>query len=69
MKVKVGNIVYDAENEPIMIIFDNYGEKDMIGHMAEEATKFCMCPEGTNIEWIADWMKIPEIKKVVSLEG
>lgn len=56
MKVKVGNKVYDSNNEPIMIILNN-GEKQQIANMHPDATKYCQYPDDE--EWMAnDYEKI-----------
>lgn len=44
MKVKVGNFVYDGENEPVMIIVSK-GERQQIADMAPELTKYCVYPD------------------------
>ena len=61
MKVKIGNKVYDAENEPIMVILSN-GEKEQIVNMHPDATKYCMYPSEEkwtkdNYKAIKEWMK------------
>jgi len=56
MKVKVGNKIIDGENEPIMIILTDQ-DKANIKNMAPCATKYCMFPDGTDIEFIQAWMK------------
>lgn len=61
MKVKVGNKIYDGDQEPVMVILSK-GEKKHISKMAPESQKYCVYP-GTE-EWtkdnykkIKDWMK------------
>ena len=51
MKVKIGNIIYDSEREPIMIILSK-GEKEQIANMHPDATKYCVYP--ATEEWIKD---------------
>jgi len=55
MKVKVGNKVYDGENEPVMVILSE-GEKDQIANMGD-CKKYCVYPSSE--EWTAnDFEKI-----------
>ena len=61
MKVKVGDKVYDGEEEPVMVILSK-GEKAQIANMHPDATKYCVYP--STEEWIEDdyvkikkWMK------------
>lgn len=54
MKVKVGNKIYDGENEPVMVILSK-GEKEQIANMDPDATKYCVYPEKD--EWTADEYK------------
>ena len=56
MKVKIGNKIYDANQEPIMIILDDL-DKENIKKMEPEATKYCGYPENFNIEEIKKFMK------------
>ncbi len=64
MKVKIGNKIYDAEKEPIMIIL-NKDEKQQITNMHPDATKYCQYPHTE--EWILNdyakiknWMRIDD---------
>ena len=43
MKVKVGNRIYDGENEPVMVILSK-GDRENIANMLPEATKYCIYP-------------------------
>lgn len=43
MKVKVGDKIYDGNNEPIMVILSK-GEKEQIAKMHPNATKYCVYP-------------------------
>lgn len=61
MKVKIGNVIHDAEKEPIMVIL-NKEEKQQIADMDPNATKYCQYPDTD--EWqangyqkIKEWMK------------
>jgi len=44
MKVKIGETVYDSEQEPIMLVL-SYLEKLNIMHMKPEDTLFCAYPD------------------------
>lgn len=56
MKVKIGETIYDANETPIMIIC-THAERQQIGAMAEEATKYCQYPHTE--EWRANkWAAI-----------
>ena len=51
MKVKVGNKIYDSNNEPVMVILSK-GEKEQISNMHPDTTKYCVYP---NIDkWTKD---------------
>jgi hypothetical protein len=60
MKVKVGDKVYDSEDEPVMVIVDD-NDKEHIGRMlGTTATKYCCCPktdEWRNVKKVREWMK------------
>ena len=43
MKVKVGNRIYDGENEPVMVILSK-GDRKNIADMLPDATKYCSYP-------------------------
>ena len=51
MKVKVGNKVYDGEEEPVMIILSS-GERKQIADMHQDATKYFIYPDEE--KWIKD---------------
>jgi hypothetical protein len=55
MKVKIGDKIYDGANEPVMVILTPEDKKN-IANMAEHATKYCMYPDGTDVDWIFEWM-------------
>ena len=59
MRVKVGDIVYDAGDEPVMVILSEM-DKQNIANMHPEATKYCGYPEGTDREFIHEWMKVED---------
>jgi hypothetical protein len=60
MKVKIGNKIYDSEDEPIMVILTDK-EKDQISRMPKNAMKFCSYPNNdeftaTDFRRIQKWM-------------
>lgn len=64
MKVKVGDKIYDGENEPVMVILSE-GEKEQITKMSPEATKYCVYPftnewTANDYEKIKNWMTVIE---------
>ena len=56
MKIKVGNKMYDAEKEPIMIILSK-SDKENITNMLSTCTKYCCCPSKYTYKQIEDFMK------------
>jgi hypothetical protein len=56
MKVKIGDKIYDASNEPIMIILDDYNKRD-ICKMPEETHKYCEFPDWISEEEAREFMK------------
>ena len=62
MKVKVGNKIYDGNDEPVMVIL-NQREKEHIANMPLDATKYCVYPSeeekwtANDYEGIKQWMK------------
>ena len=54
MKVKIGNKIYDSNDEPIMIIID-LEEQSLIRDMS--GSKFASFPELCTTEQIEDFMK------------
>ena len=60
MKVKIGNRIFDSNNEPIMIIL---GEQDRnnIKNMHENATKYCCYPSNLEAETIENFMEIDKV--------
>lgn len=56
MKVKIGDMVYDGEEEPVMVILTEQ-DKENIKNMLPEATKYCMFPSDIwSVEEINRWM-------------
>jgi len=60
MKVKIGNKIYDADKEPIMIIFGSEEEKSLlasnISNMASDTRKYCEFPNGFSEDAILVFM-------------
>ena len=44
MKVKVGNKIYDSNDEPVMVILSRR-EKEQIANMHPDTTKYCIYPD------------------------
>jgi len=60
MKVKIGDTIYDAEDQPIMVILSDK-DKENISNMLEANTKYCCYPSvGHTEEEIDEFMKIEE---------
>ena len=57
MKIKVGDKIYDAEDELIMIILTPE-DKLNITNMTPEATKYCAFPEHVSPETAKEFMKL-----------
>lgn len=63
MKVKIGDVVYDAAIQPIMVIFSD-ADKQNIANMLPEATKYCSFPDTIPSEEIIKWMDdVPDAVK------
>ena len=56
MKVKIDGIIYDSNEEPIMIILEDY-EKEHIKNMAPESYKYCSFPAFVGKEEIKKFME------------
>jgi len=56
MRVKIGNTIYDSNDEPIMLILETE-DKDNIFNMSPECTKYCSYPEGMEESAVIDFMK------------
>ena len=55
MQVKIGNKIYDSNQEPILIILSQ-NDKENIKNMSPEATKYCSFPDSCNREIIKEFM-------------
>jgi hypothetical protein len=56
MKVKIGDNIYDSDEQPIMLIMSQR-EKNLISHMCPSDTKFCVYPEDMNEGVIIKFMR------------
>jgi hypothetical protein len=56
MKVKIGNIIYDANEQPIMIILTDT-DKALITNMHEDCTKYCAAPDSYTQEQLEEFMR------------
>lgn len=60
MKVKIGNKVYDAGNEPIMIILSQ-ADKENIKNMHDDKMKYICFPKGLlNEQEVNEFAKLNE---------
>jgi len=58
MKVKIGNKIHDAENEPIVIIL-NQSDKDNISNMHPDKSKYICFPNGMDADDIRKFIDEP----------
>jgi hypothetical protein len=62
MKVKISDKIYCSSNEPIMLIFENISERNVViqhlQNMPEKATKYCIYPDNVDNEVAREFMKI-----------
>lgn len=66
MKVKIGNKIYEASKEPILLILNEQDKKN-IANMFSTATKYCAFPdEGYTEEEIREFMKIVNTPNTVT---
>jgi len=56
MKIKIGDKIYDAKDEPIMVILEG-NDKENIKKMHPMATKYCSFPEEFSSDQIKEFMK------------
>ena len=57
MKVKIGNKIYNSEEEPIMLILSDE-DKKLIGKMRAVDNKFCSYPYELGQELVKKFMKV-----------
>jgi hypothetical protein len=62
MKIKIGDKIYDADKEPVMLIFESDMQRITVGqhllNMPEGARKYCMFPDEMDQEIIKEFMKV-----------
>ena len=56
MQIKIGNRIYDGNDEPVMVILSNADKKN-IANMLPRATKYCCHPDNISKEEITKWME------------
>ncbi len=56
MKVKVGDIIYDDFEEPIMVILTDFDKANILS-MPKDNTKYASFPDNWKIEDAEDWME------------
>lgn len=59
MKVKIGDKIYNSENQAIMIILEDYNKED-ISNMDKDARKYCEFPNSMSEEEAIDFMRIED---------
>jgi hypothetical protein len=57
MKVKIRDKIYDASEEPVLLILTQEDKKN-IENMSTNATKYCAFPDNTSLEVVKEFMKI-----------
>jgi hypothetical protein len=57
MKVKIGNKIYDANEEPIMLILDDT-DKSNITNMHRDKYKYAAFPNEMDVEEVKQFMKL-----------
>jgi len=56
MKVKIADKIYDANDQPIMVILTNAERKQIADMDLNSQGKYCQYPEGMNRKEISEWM-------------
>lgn len=57
MKVKIGEKIYDSNEEPILVILSE-SDKENIKNMSPDATKYCSFPDTYNLNEIKEFINI-----------
>lgn len=57
MKVKIGNKMYNEEDEPILLIIGSE-EKNFIKNMSKDSYKYCSYPDAITEDAIVNFMKV-----------
>lgn len=55
MRVKIGNIIYSSDIEPIILILEKE-ERELVSNMGDQA-KICFFPELSSVESIENFMR------------
>ncbi len=62
MKIKIGDKIIDANDEPIMLIFENDMQRISVGqhllNMEDGSHKYCIFPETMDENSVREFMKI-----------
>ena len=67
MKVKIDNVIYDAEAQPIMLIFEDDKERELVAkHISDMPNvegvttirKYCVYPDNILADEIREFMKM-----------
>jgi hypothetical protein len=56
MKVKIGNKIHDAEEEPILVILTE-SDKHNIANLPANAPGYLVFPEGTDEDQLTTWAR------------
>ena len=64
MKVKIGNIIYDSSEQPIMLILEDYN-KEHISNMPKEAHKYCEFPDNISPKQVREFMRDKKTESIV----
>lgn len=62
MKVKIGNMVYDPNETPIMVILTKE-DKSNIANMHPDAIKYVAFPDTMSVECVEEWMHSPCLRQ------
>jgi hypothetical protein len=57
MKVKIGDQVFDSNEQPILLVLSDQ-DKENIANMDPEVHKFCSFPEDSDESEIREFMKV-----------
>jgi hypothetical protein len=59
MKVKVGDTIFDGEDQPVMVILSDMDKQNILS-MGKDATKYCSYPDNMDINEIKEFMRTEE---------
>lgn len=57
MKVKIGDQVYDSNEQPVLLILSDQ-DKENIANMHPDAHKYCVFPESVDENTVREFMKV-----------